>query len=187
MTNPPWSFPNQDDCKRLCKLYSIKQRDLAYESGVSQSAISKFQSRDRDLAYSKAVKMFRYIEGCLAEKRSRAQQLAKEVGSTGKKLITFKTHNTVAEVAKEVIETDISQFPVIQNNKAIGTIRSSDLIGRNNNEAIGEIMSDPLPRFSAMTPVHLIEGTLKRYPAVLLEDEKLDVIGIITPQDLLDM
>jgi len=87
-----------------------------------------------------------------------------------------------------MIESAISQLPVIENGKVIGTVTEESIIknlGSNiADEKVEDIMETPLPSVPENTNISMIRPLLEDHSGVLVI-RKGDVIGIITRSDLL--
>jgi predicted transcriptional regulator len=82
----------------------------------------------------------------------------------------------------------ISQMPVIDGHKVVGTITEESIIRKLGlniaNEKVKNVMDPPLPIVSEETSIDAIRPLLERRQGVLVAKGK-KVIGIITRSDLL--
>jgi len=82
---------------------------------------------------------------------------------------------------------EISQMPVLDNEKAVGIISETillDAVLNKKPQKIGDIMEDAPPVLSKDSSVSVVSDILKYYPMVLV-GEKGRLKGIITKADLL--
>jgi cystathionine beta-synthase len=106
-------------------------------------------------------------------------------------LITLPPHATALEALKKIKESDISQIPILENGKCVGTIHedaSIDLLmlGKDlNNIYLQEIMKPPLPIVSPETNLEaLTEVLTKQSQAVLVKLGEKEY-QILTKYDLI--
>jgi predicted transcriptional regulator len=165
--------------KKLRTDAGLTQRRLAELVGVSQAHIAKIENGRVDPRLSTVNKIL--------------QVLTEGEGRKCKDLMTpnvifASATDNILEVSNLMIEKAISQFPVLQNAKIIGTITEETIIRNLHiniaNEKVERIMDLPLPNVSAETSVNLIRPLLEDNPGILVT-KKGDVIGIITRSDLL--
>ena len=165
--------------KKLRTDAGLTQRRLAELVGVSQAHIAKIENGRVDPRLSTVNKIL--------------QVLTEGEGRKCKDLMTpnvifASATDNILEVSNLMIEKAISQFPVLQNEKIIGTITEETIIRNLHiniaNEKVERIMDLPLPNVSAETSVNLIRPLLEDNPGILVT-KKGDVIGIITRSDLL--
>lgn len=160
----------------------IKQKELAYKSGVSQSLIAKIESKRTEPSYSSVNRIFSALESY----EHKNDKTCKEVMT--KNILSIKK-NEVAIKAKQLIKKHgISQLPVLEGKRAVGSISETTLldnIDRNlSNIQVKDIMDEPFPIVGAKTPVSIALPLLKIVDAILIS-EKESLVGIITKTDLL--
>lgn len=109
----------------------------------------------------------------------------------GRELISAQPHEKVTEVLARMQEGDVSQIPVLEGGKLVGTLYEDDLIGlfvqgRDLKDLIvREIMKEPLPVVRRGASFEEVIAYLPdRFPAVLV-DLGNEGYGIITKYDLL--
>jgi predicted transcriptional regulator len=99
-----------------------------------------------------------------------------------------KPDNSVLKVSEVMVRHAISQMPVLDGNKIIGTITEENIISNLSadiaEKKVKNIMGAPLPIVSEKTPVGTIRPLLEGHQGVLVTKSK-ELIGIITRSDLL--
>ncbi len=165
--------------KRLRLDAELTQRKLAELVGVSQAHISKIESERVDPRLSTVNKILQILaEG---ERRSCREVMTNQV-------VFVKPSDKIFKVSELMIEHAISQLPVIQSRRVIGTVTEESII-RNLSSTIADervenIMQPPLPSVPEETSVNMIKPLLEDHPGVLIV-KKGDIVGIITRSDLL--
>jgi len=165
--------------KRLRLDAELTQRKLAQLVGVSQAHISKIESERVDPRLSTVNKILQILaEG---ERKNCREVMTKRV-------VFAKPADKIVKVSALMIKHAISQLPVIENKRVIGTVTEESII-RNLNSTIADekvenVMQPPLPSVPEETSVNMIKPLLEDHPGVLVV-KKGDVVGIITRSDLL--
>jgi len=164
----------------------ITQARLARESHTSQSFIAKLETQKLDPAYSLATKVFSALDALEASS-----------GAAAGDIMTPKVHSVrpsekVGAAIAILRKNKISQMPVMENDKAIGSITERWMLELLSNEdyarvsakKVGDTMDEPFPCVSIKTPITAVVGLLKYAPAVLVMRGQ-EVAGIISKSDLL--
>ncbi len=164
----------------------ITQAQLAKASHTSQSFIAKLETQKLDPAYSLASKVFSALD-----------LLEAESGAVAGDIMTPKVHSVrpsekVGAAVAILRKNSISQMPVIENGKAIGSISERWMLELLSNEnyakisakTVDDMMDEPFPCVSVRAPVTAVVGLLKYAPAVLVMKGQ-EVAGIISKSDLL--
>lgn len=165
----------------------LTQAELAEAAGVTQAYIAKIESGAADPKVSTLERISRALSEARAEERNTASQImARPIISVGRK--------DSIEKAIQLMEThDISQIPVIQNNRQVGSIKEETIVHRISTgdnmfklveENVEEIMEDPFPTVGGEAELETIFPLLEHNPAVLVLEEG-NPIGIITKADIL--
>jgi predicted transcriptional regulator len=157
----------------------LTQKRLAELVGVSQAHIAKIEQGKVDPRLSTVNKIFRVLtEG--KEKKCR------DLMTRG--VLFARPEDSVLKISEIMVRHAISQMPVIDGHKVIGTITEESIIrklGSNiANEKVKNIMDPPLPIVSEETGIGAIRPLLERRQGALVARGK-KVIGIITRSDLL--
>ena len=165
--------------KKLRTDAGFTQRQLSQLVGVSQAHIAKIENGKVDPRLSTVNKILQV----LTEGEGRK---CKDIMTPN--VIFAKPTDNVLKVSKIMMRKAISQLPVMQNNKIIGTITEESIIKNLHiniaDETVEKIMGPPLPCVPKDTSLNMIRPLLEDHPGVLVM-QKGDVRGIITRSDLL--
>jgi cystathionine beta-synthase len=121
---------------------------------------------------------------------------AKDLVNTGKssELITVAADDKVEFAIKLMIEKDISQIPVSQNGRIVGSLNENNLFKQiiNNvdikQKPVSEVMGAAFPFVDISTPLDSLKDMLTaENPAVLVRDFKTDKSYIITRHDIMNV
>ena len=170
-----------EDVKVIRKRLGMTQAELAQRAGVSQSLIAKIESNRLDPTYSNAQKIF----AALSSMEKRHELIASELMNP--KIIGIKPLDTVKEAIQKMRGFEISQLPVIVDNKVVGLVSEStllDAVTKKDIKFVKDIMAETPPIVSKKASINAISGLLKYYPIVLVSDEG-KLVGLITKSDLL--
>ena len=165
--------------KKLRLDAELTQRKLAELVGVSQAHIAKIEGGRVDPRLSTVNKILQVLtEG---EGKNCGEVMTKQV-------IFVKPIEKIVKVSELMMKHAISQLPVIENKRVIGTVTEESII-RNLSSTIADervesVMQPPLPSVPEDTSVSMIKPLLEDHPGVLVV-KKGDVVGIITRSDLL--
>ena len=164
------------EIKAVRKKLGLTQTQLARLSGVSQSLIAKIEAGTLDPTYSNAIKIFNALEAF-----SKAEEIMTP------KIISLSPSDSARDAIGRMKKFEISQMPVLDNEKAVGIISETillDAVLNKKPQKIGDIMEDAPPVLSKDSSVSVVSDILKYYPMVLI-GEKGRLKGIITKADLL--
>lgn len=106
-------------------------------------------------------------------------------------LILINKNEKISKALELMKKYDISQLPVIEENKSIGTIKENETLNKILedlnliNEDVSKLMSETLPEVESLDEVsNLINKFNKNNPAILVKEND-KYIGIITKMDLI--
>lgn len=178
---------NPKDLEKIRKQVGMTQKELAKLSRVSQSLIAKIERGDVDPSFTK----IKAISDVLISKIISSNKKVSDIMT--KNLIYALPNERVKEVAKKMVENGISQIPVINNDKVVGSVTEELILKLLMNErdktkiyeqTVERIMTSPFPIVPADAPVEFILPLLLNFQAVLVvENGKIQ--GIITKSDIL--
>ncbi|MEM0007324.1 MAG: CBS domain-containing protein [Candidatus Bathyarchaeia archaeon] len=157
----------------------LTQKKLAELVGVSQAHIAKIEQEKVDPRLSTVNKILKVLtEG--------KEVKCRDLMTRG--VLFARPEDSILKVSEIMVRHAISQMPVIDGRKVVGTITEESIIrklGSNiANEKVRNIMDPPLPIVSEETSISAIRPLLERRQGVLVARGK-KVIGIITRSDLL--
>src|SRR5687767_14783097 len=107
-------------------------------------------------------------------------------------LIFVGPDDTVAAALEKMTESSVTQLPVLEENRSVGSLRESRVLTKllSNRDLIEspvrDVMDESFPVVEMDTSLREIKAKLQKAPAVLTEDFKL-VTGIITRSDVFDL
>ncbi|MCW3979856.1 MAG: CBS domain-containing protein [Candidatus Bathyarchaeota archaeon] len=165
--------------RRLRKDAGLTQKQLAQLVGVSQAHIAKIENLKVDPRLSTVNRILKVLTEGTGRKCSDIMT---------RNVVFAKPGDKILDVSRIMIKKAISQLPVIQGSKVVGTITEEAII-RNLHINIAEktvegIIDTPLPGIPENTTVNVIRPLLEEHSGVLVM-RKSEVIGIITRSDLL--
>jgi predicted transcriptional regulator len=157
----------------------LTQKKLAELVGVSQAHIAKIEQGKVDPRLSTVNKILKVLtEG--------KEVKCKDIMTRG--VLFARPEDSVLKVSEIMVRHAISQMPVIDGHKVVGTITEESIIRKLSsniaNEKVKNVMDPPLPIVSEETSVSNVRPLLERRQGVLVARGK-KVIGIITRSDLL--
>jgi predicted transcriptional regulator len=165
--------------KKLRLEAGLTQKKLAGLIGVSQAHIAKIEKGRVDPRLSTINKILAVI---MEGKKVKCKNIMTEG------VLFAKPNNSVLKISEVMVRHAISQMPVLDGSKIIGTITEENIIsnlGANIAEKkVKNIMSTPLPVVSEETPVDTVRSLLERHQGILITKGK-ELVGIITRSDLL--
>lgn len=165
--------------RRLRKEARLTQKQLAQLVGVSQAHIAKIENLKVDPRLSTVNRVLHVLTEGTARKCSDIMT---------RNVVFAEPDDKILDVSRLMIKKAISQLPVIQGGRVIGTITDEGII-RNLHTNIAEktvkgIIGAALPAIPESTTVNVIRPLLEEHSGVLVM-KKSEVVGIITRSDLL--
>ena len=113
-------------------------------------------------------------------------------GSSPAELVFVAPDETVGAALERMNEHSVTQIPVLEDNRSVGSIRESRILTKLLGDRdlvqakVSEVMDESFPVVDVDTSLADIKRKLQRSPAVLIEDFKR-VTAIITRSDVLDI
>ena len=107
-------------------------------------------------------------------------------------LVFVSPTDTVSAALKMMSESGVTQLPVLDEQKSVGSLRESRVLAKllaNSNLAnskVSEIMDESFPVVDVDASLAKIKPKLQKFPAILIE-EFGRITGIITRSDVLDL
>lgn len=176
-------FPEIEEIKRKRKKLGLSQKKLAELVGVSQPLIARIEAGTFDPKLSLVKKILRVLEE-IEGGRVEARVLMNSP------VISVHPDENLRKAAEIMIEHDISQLPVIDRDRIVGSITENDLVKAALGKAsadevrVRDVMKEPFPTVLPEESLSAVSKLLNDFPAVLVV-EKGKVVGIITKQDVI--
>ena len=176
-------MPEIEEIKRRRKKLGITQKDLAKMLGVSQPLIARIESGTIDPKLSLIKKIFSILE--VMEGKINARNIMHSP-------VKFVSPYTTVKEAIENMRADgISQLPVSEGIKIVGSITESSIVkiilsrGLDAGDMkLKEFIEEPFPFVSPEEGLETISKLLLNSPALLVIEND-DIIGIITKHDVM--
>ncbi|AEH23877.1 CBS domain-containing protein [Pyrococcus yayanosii] len=171
------------DIKRIRKELGITQEELARKAGVTQAYIAKLEAGKVDPRLSTLNRILRALIEC-----QKARVTARSIMSSP--IIYVRPGDRVEKVVRLMKKHNISQVPVIDNEKVIGAITEKNLVRRSLEDEdiysrnVTEVMEEPFPLVSEEEDIEVIKYLLEKHPAVIVQGKNGKPIGIITRSDI---
>jgi len=184
------NFPSLSEIKRKRKKLNISQKELGLLCGIPQSTISRIENDTIDPPYSKVKKIFTHLKKeRIAQKKYKKH--AKDIMT--RRIISIKPGSSIRDAVELMNKHGYSQLPLLSNNDNFGSITSKKIQKyiTDNPTMLGAdvslIKELPFPEVEENWNVKDISDLLVKYSAVLVKDEKHNIVGIITDADFLKL
>ncbi|MHA1410456.1 MAG: CBS domain-containing protein [Candidatus Odinarchaeia archaeon] len=188
-------LPTGEDLRKLRKKAGLTQIELAEKANLSQSLIARIESASVDPRLSTLRKIFNAIDETMREKKTVEDILAykKRERHALPQLISVSSNQKVSEAIVLMKKYGVSQLPVIDDGKAVGSIVESVLVEKSIGQTIDfselpiyEVMGEPFPILNKTSKLEEVNKLFSQdYPAILVINRQGALIGIITKIDLL--
>ena len=173
-----------NDLKRMRLSVGTTQKELAQLAGVSQSLVARIENNRVDASYSR---MKRIMEA-LGELKKPDRNISLSDLVT-KNVVYVRASEKIAKAAKIMKSRNISQLPVVDGEKIVGTVSEKEIsqsILEKRSLLVKDIMTDALPIISVNTDTAVLLHILDHNPAVLVSRNG-KISGIVTRADMLKM
>ncbi|MFH1328328.1 MAG: CBS domain-containing protein [Candidatus Bathyarchaeota archaeon] len=172
------------------KLLELTQKQLAKKTNISQSLIAKIESGKVKPNYGFAKRLFDTLTRLESEKMREKEKTAKEIMT--KNIVSCTTSQTLSTVGGTMVKNSISQIPVFDNGRIVGSISERTLISAQiNHDAkeasilpLSKIMEPTFPIVDIATTRSVLYSLLRHCQAVLVVN-KGKIVGIVSRADLL--
>ena len=177
------------EIKKRRKATGLTQDSLSKLSGVSQAAIAKIEAGKIDPGYNSVKAIFGALEKIGRGRAGVAGDIA------NKRVLSVGGGENVGNVIKLLKRRGISQIPVIEQGKVLGSVSEKTILdeiekGKNmedlSKDKVENIMEPQFPIVDRKTGMGIVEGILRENNAILVS-ERGRIFGIITKSDLLKL
>lgn len=184
-------FPDTTQLKQIRNTVGLTQSALAKISGVSQSTIAKIERGKIKGSYPEVVKLLEALEQEAEKKATRVR--LKDIST--KKLVFVQVDDQVKMASELMREYDISQMPVFEGDRPVGSISDRcilDLIMSGmkleelNRRPVRSIMDPPFPVISEDVDKDSVESLIRSEHAILTARNG-KITGIVTGADLIQI
>ncbi len=157
----------------------LTQKRLAEIAGVSQAHVAKIEQGNVDPRLSTVNRIMRVL----------TEGKQKKCGDIMTKGVLFaKPNDNILKISDAMMRYAISQMPLINGSKIIGTITEETII-RNLRSNLAEekaknVMEKALPIVQEETSIDSVRSSLEKNQGVLVAKGR-EIVGIITRSDLL--
>ncbi len=177
-----------DELKKLRKESGLTQAKVAKLTNFSQSLISQIEAGDVDPRLSTINKIYNVI----THYKNKRQKRALDIMQRG--IISISPNDNLSNAIKLMKNHEVSQLPVIENEKIVGSVSDSVILTIMDREPnldlkykkVEEVMEDPFPLISANAPIKSITQLLRKNSALLVTHMG-SLEGIITKVDLFNV
>jgi len=167
--------------KKMREEVGLTQQGLADLIGITQAHIAKIENEKVNPRLSTINKIMSVLK---TNRNIKSRDLLTN------NLVFVGPEDSVEHVSILMRENDISQLPVIDNEKCLGSVsektivRNLDTISKSTK--VMEIMEEPFPIISSSDDIEVLKALLEYHQAVLVS-EKGKMIGIVTKSNLLNL
>jgi len=181
------NFPELTSIKTKRQKLGIKQLELAFKAGVSQSMIAKIESNQMIPSYDLAKRIFLTLESL----EHNNEKSCKDIMT--RHFLSIQANKKIKEAAELMKKHNISQIPVFEGKRNVGSISESGIYNKLTDgidkkklfeSEIKEFFEPPFPTIPSSTPLSVALPLLRTINAILLTDNK-EIMGIITKSDVL--
>ncbi len=174
-----------EEIKRKRKKLGVTQKKLAELVGVSQPLVARIESGDIDPKLSLVKKIFEVLDSLEGKKVNARSVMNPNV-------MYATPEQSLREVIEIMLKHGISQMPVVELGRVLGTVTESSIVKIILNKGIEstekmkvkDCMDSPLPSVSSDENMEYVCKMLINNPAVLVvENGKME--GIITKHDIM--
>ena len=167
--------------KKMRNEIGITQQKLADLVGITQAHIAKIENEKVNPRLSTVNKILSVLK---------TNSTLKCENIITKGLILVNPENPIDHVVKLMKKYDISQMPVVDNGKCVGSISEKTIVRNldniSNQTKVKELMDESFPIITCNDHLDVIKSLLEYHQAVLISD-KGRLMGIVTKSDLLSL
>lgn len=180
-----FQIPNGEDLRNIRKSYRLTQKELARMAKVSQSLIARIEAGKVDPRMSTLRRILNSMT------KIKHQKTAADI--MHRPVISIQSRNTVRDAVTLLEKYGISQMPVIDGEKIIGSVQEATLIKKILqskkpeiifNAKIGDIIDEPFYQVAPGTSLDELLTLFTRERQAVLVIDKGRPVGIITKIDI---
>ena len=184
-------IPELTSIRKKRILLGLTQKELARETGISQSFIAKMESGKINPSYGHVKKIVNLLEKL--ENSSREEMRARQF--CRKRVISLDADDRISHAVELMRAHNISQLPVFRGKVPTGSVTERGIVdllsrgydsGKLSSMKVSEIMEEPFPVINGDMPLSVISSLLQHNQAVLLSMEG-EICGIITKADIIKL
>jgi len=180
-------LPTAKEFRYLRKKAGLTQKDLAKAAGLSQSLIARIEAGDIDTKISTAQRILD-VTADAAPKKQKILTLADLMTSP---VEYCKSKDTIKKVAYTMESKGISQLPVMEAGRPIGSVTDTTLVkvlakkgARSSIRKIKDVMEPSFPVLNSDEPLENAVDLLTKNSAILISRGP-HIAGIMTKADAL--
>lgn len=164
---------------QLRKNLDMTQAEVAKKAEVSQSFIAKLESGKSTPNYDAVARLYNTLSSMSRGNEENAVELMNTY------VVTVSPDDSV-QYASSIMRTEnYSQLPVLQNGRQVGSVTGMCLLNVDPDDKVKDHMQPAFPEVPENTSKSAVSELLKSTNAVLVRKQADDIIGIITPSDLI--
>lgn len=192
-----WRLPTVEEISSVRRQLSLSQSKLARLSGISQSALNKFERRQTDLGYSKIYRVSEVLMRKLQDQVGSPDLLssyeAKDIMQDN--IVWIDALDKVGDAINLMAKEGFSQIPVKKQGQSVGSVSERMIISHLDkgtslaelsDVTVESIMGPPFPTVSCNTVLEAVSIILEHSNAVLVALDS-DIVGIVTLADFLKL
>lgn len=168
--------------KELREKMGISQQELAERVGMTQAHIAKIETEKVDARLSTINKVVTILES--NQKKDKCKNFM------SKHIVSISSDEKVSKAIHLMRKYNISQIPVIDSGRSLGSIRELTIIKNLDKDIdekkVKEIMEDGFPVLDVNDTTETAKSLLNFHQAILFT-EKGNIAGMMTKSDLLKL
>lgn len=180
-------LPSPQELKSLRKKAKLTQKELAKRANISQSLVARIEAGTVDPRLSTLRKIIRVLNEVLGSKGITARSIMSSP------VIHVEAEETVEKAIELMWKHGISQLPIFQKGKLIGSIREDTILSKIKDGNVSELLKKkvyylkekPFPVVNENTSLEEIARLLMLGSPAVLVSENEKIVGIITKIDLI--
>lgn len=178
--------PTPVELREMRKKVGLTQKELAKRAKISQSLVARIESGDVDPRVSTLRKILMVFNDISETKNSLKTIMHSPV-------ITIESNETIGRAVEMMWKHGISQLPVVDKGKVIGSIREETILNKLKEERVKDLLDksinylreDPFPAVSIDANHDDVLRLLSIGAPAVLVNEHQRMVGIITKIDLI--